>query len=339
MAFNVSTREAKAGDRAGTVYVLESDAARAEVWPSHGFNCLRWQVRRPDGSWGDLLYTAPDWDTNPVPTRSGHPVLFPFPNRLNRGRFTFDGRDYQLPLNESTGTHAIHGSTPRNPWRVTGTTADADSASVTGEFQLSKDAPTAVWPADARISLTYRLTPVALRIEARIDAADGQPLPFGLGYHGYLRPASAPAGERADEWVLQTATAAEWECEGNIPTGRRVPVPAERDFRTPRPIGTTVLDHLFVADVPADAPAGSPVPVAALRHPTRGGTLTVSASPSFGQLVLFIPPHRQAVAIEPYTCATDSPNLEAAGHPAGWRVLRPGEAFAADVEYRWHPTA
>ena len=52
MAFEVNTFPATAGDRSGTAYEL-TDAAgtvRAEVWPQWGFNCLRWQVRRRDGS-------------------------------------------------------------------------------------------------------------------------------------------------------------------------------------------------------------------------------------------------------------------------------------------------
>src|SRR5688572_28470657 len=137
MAFGITTRDVSAGGRAGTAYLLaDADGqARAEVWPTHGFNCLRWQVRLADGSWGDLLYTAADWEQNPVPTRSGHPILFPFPNRMRAGRFAFLGKTYQLPLNESTGTHAIHGFTPRNPWRVVGIEAGPHSAALTGEFR------------------------------------------------------------------------------------------------------------------------------------------------------------------------------------------------------------
>ena len=82
--FHITTREAQAGQFSGSVYTLadQAESVRAEVWPFLGMNCLRWQVRNPDGSWGNLLYAAPDWEANPVPTRSGHPVLFPFPNRM-----------------------------------------------------------------------------------------------------------------------------------------------------------------------------------------------------------------------------------------------------------------
>src|SRR5262249_24059411 len=130
MGFMVNTFDGVAGDRSGPVYELADDAGtvRAEVWPMWAFNCLCWQVRQSDGNRGTILFPAPDWETNPVPTRSGHPILFPFPGRMREGKFTFEGKTYQLPLNDSTKQHAIHGFTPRNPWRVTDWNGDDEFA-------------------------------------------------------------------------------------------------------------------------------------------------------------------------------------------------------------------
>ena len=170
MAFVVREFAAAAGGRTGTGYELTDDAGtvRAEVWPRWGFNCLRWQVRQPDGRWADILYTAPDWETNPVPTRSGHPILFPFPGRLRDGRLVHEGKTYQLPLNDSTKSHAIHGFTPRNPWRVVGTETTDEFASVTGQFCLKEDLPAALdqWPADFELNITYTLFADRLRVDA-----------------------------------------------------------------------------------------------------------------------------------------------------------------------------
>ena len=182
MPFTVRTVPVSAAGTPDTAYVLTDadDTVRAEVWPGFGFNCLRWQIRQPDGTWGNVLYTAPDWDTNPVPTRSGHPILFPFPNRLDRGRFTFDGKDYQLPLNESTGTHAIHGFTPRTPWRVVGAGGEKGHAFVSGQLHMSKDLPGATWPGDFVITLTYELHPTALVVDCLVENVGSGPLPFGM---------------------------------------------------------------------------------------------------------------------------------------------------------------
>ena len=343
MGFTITTRDATAGDRSGTVYVLADDAGtcRAEVWPFLGFNCLRWQVRNPDGTWGDILYTAPDWETNPVPTRSGHPVLFPFPNRLRDGRFMFEGKTYQLPLNEATGKHAIHGFTPRNPWRVVSTLADGDPAMVVGQFALPDDHPPAAdqWPGKLTLTLTYVLTPQPLRVEAEVENPGPGPVPCGLGYHPYFCLPTAP-GSAVDELTLWSPAATLWEADDGIPTGTRVPVPDELDFRTARPIGGLVLDRLFT-----DLGHGEQTheeeltEVARLGHRAAPGQLVVSTSPAFRELLLFTPPHRKAVAIEPYTCASDAANLAGRGVDAGWAVLPPEARWPLTVEYRWEPDA
>src|SRR5437868_62099 len=94
----------------GTVFLLEdaSRTARAEIWPALGFNCYKWQIVR-EGQTLDLLYADPQLFDNGRPTRSGIPILFPFPNRIRAGRYTWNGTEYQLPLNDATGTMAIHG--------------------------------------------------------------------------------------------------------------------------------------------------------------------------------------------------------------------------------------
>jgi aldose 1-epimerase len=63
-------------------------------------------------------------------------------------------------------------------------------------------------------------------------------------------------------------------------------------------------------------------------------SLSLSFSPNFRDLVVFTPPHRQAIALEPYTCTTDAINLQARGIDAGWLVLEPGRVWRGQVEIR-----
>lgn len=338
MAFAVRTSEGKAGDRGGDVYELTDDAGtvRAEVWPQWGFNCLKWQVRQPDGRWADVMFHMPDWESNPVPTRSGQPILFPFPGRLRDGRLTLDGKTYQLPLTESSKLHAIHGFTPRNRWRVVDHTAGADRASVTGAFSLTEDFPEALayWPSDFRFQVTYALSANALRVAARAENVGSGPLPCGLGYHGYFVLPGANAPDISD-YVLQANAQQLWEAENNFPTGRRIDIPPPLDFRKPRAIGATTLDNVF-ASVSGPTVDGL-TEVATLTHPNAPGRLRVLADESFRDLVLFTPAHRHAVAIEPYSCSADASNLADRGVDSGWRVLPPGGVWESAVEYRYEP--
>lgn len=338
MGFVVHEAEGKAGDRSGPIYHLtdEAGSVRAEVWPAWGFNCLRWQVRMQDGRWADIIYSAPDWELNPVPTRSGHPILFPFPGRLREGKLPFEGKIYQLPLTDSTKENAIHGFTPRNRWRVAGMESGGESASVTGAFQLDKDLPAelAHWPADFNFEVTYRLFSDRLRVEATVENLGSLALPFGLGYHPYFRLPGVADADIGGHY-LQANVDEVWESVEVFPTGNRLPVPDSLDFRQPRAIGGSVLDNVLTGVSRSAAKLGGLVELGVLSHPSSSGRLRVLADPAFRELVLFIPAHRQAVTIEPYTCSADASNLAKRGIDSGWRTIAPGEEWSAAVEYRW----
>src|SRR5437660_1775094 len=116
------------------VAVLHDASNRLEVWPALGFNAYRWQV---DGQ--ELLYRSPQFFAENRPTRSGFPILYPFPNRIRDGIFTWDGKTYHLPITDPAKKNAIHGFVFRRAWRVIDQGSDAVSAWITAEFQGSID--------------------------------------------------------------------------------------------------------------------------------------------------------------------------------------------------------
>lgn len=332
MPFSVhSQRHPDVTGRDPTLYVLEDGAGgRAEIWPALGFNCYRWQVQR-GGQSLELLYQAPDLFPNGRPTRSGIPVLFPFPNRIRDGRFTWDGHTYQLPLDDPARKNAIHGFACHHAWRIAAQGADASSAWITGVFRCSQDGPDSrpLWPADHEIQLTYRLTSGSLRLEAEVYNPDRVNLPFGLGYHPYFRmPFSATA--TADESLLSVPARSVWKLEESLPTGERVPVDASCDLNQPRRFGELHVDTILT-DLPATS---EEMPERATLQGTPGAILHLHAGHEFRDLVVFTPPHREAFCVEPYTCTTDAINLQARGIETGWRVLPPGQRWRAVVELR-----
>lgn len=326
MLYHIDTSERTAGGRAGTVYTLTGPAKSClvEVWPSHGFNCLKWQV---DGH--DLLYAADEWEANAVPTRSGVPVLFPFPNRIRDG--VFAGRS--LPINDAQGKNAIHGFTPRSPWRVRGYGADGDGAWLHASFAVPDHVPrdSGEWPGEGELNLDYHLKRDRLRIDCRVHAASE--FPFGLGFHPYFR---LPGDEDVLRYVLHAPARNVWPLVDNLPTGDKAPVPDELNWNRPRMIGSTTLDAVY-ADLGAlhEDPDGL-ILRATLGHADRAGRIEVWTTADFRESVLFVPPHRRAVCIEPYTCTTDAVNLHARGVDAGWKVLPTGSSWHGVVEFRWN---
>ena len=293
-----------------------------EIAPALGFNAYRWHV--PDG---ELLYTDPKYFEENKPTRSGVPILFPFPNRIRDGRFTWAGKTYQLPTNDPTGKNAIHGFVCRRPWRVVAQGANAGAAWVTAEFVGSKDAPDVLdlWPTDYRLSVTYRLEHQSLEVLAVVSNQGAQDLPWGLGYHPYF-DLSLFGGAAAEVTVHAHQY---WELVDSLPTGQRAQVDARRDLRAAQTYDQLHLDDVFT-DLHRSTDMNEMVCTGMVSHGDR--RLELYSSGVFREIVGFTPPHRQAICLEPYTCATDAINLQQKGIDAGWRVLKPGTSEEARVK-------
>jgi aldose 1-epimerase len=332
MAYTVRTRQVDVlAGQDPTVYMLEDgQGSVAEVWPALGFNCFRWCAMH-QGQPLELLYTDPALFANGRPTRSGIPVLFPFPNRIRHGRFCWNGQYHQLPPNDPAQKNAIHGFACRRPWHVTDSGADSESAWIRGVFRCSLDAPESLplWPADHQLTLTIRLGKGCLRLEAEVRNPDQVALPFGLGYHPYFR-LPFTSGDSANDYGIEVHAAEYWALEENLPIGERRPVDAARDLNQPRRFAELNLD-----DILTGLPSRPPRMDGLIERGTITGpsaTLRVFCSPEFREMVVFTPPHRQAFCIEPYTCTTDAVNLQATGIDAGWLVLPPHETWSAVVE-------
>jgi aldose 1-epimerase len=327
MSFHVLQEQRDTGGQGdGTIVVLEGagGAARAEIAPGSGFNCFRWQVTT-GGRTLDLLYADSNFLTGGKPTRSGIPILFPFPNRIRDGVFRWDGKRYQLPENGPGGKNAIHGFVCFRPWRVIASGADERSAWVTGEFRASVDAPEtlSLWPTDYAIRITYGLIRHRLHLQAEIRNDGLVPLPFGLGFHPYFR-IPAFGGEKPEDCEIEVPAGSFWELKDSLPTGARLPVAGTPlDLNRPRPFVDLKLDDLLT-DIPDSHHGTLKVPRGIVHH-GEGVQLVVRASHHFRETVVFTPPHRQAFCIEPYTCTTDAINLQQQGIDAGWRVLDPGQ--------------
>ena len=53
---------------------------------------------------------------------------------------------------------------------------------------------------------------------------------------------------------------------------------------------------------------------------------------AFRECVVYTPPHREAICIEPYTCVAGAFSLAEPGIDAGIRIVPPGGSFHARVE-------
>jgi aldose 1-epimerase len=305
-----------------------STGSTAKVAAHLGFNCYEFRAM-VGGQVVDVLDSAPDFaQGDHKPSGHGIPLLFPYPNRIRGGRFSWGGCEYSLstdavPYNAG---NAIHGLCIDRPWRV----AARGGHYVVGQFQLSADAPDrrACWPADFLIEVRYEVGPAALRADIRIVNPDDRPLPWGFGTHPYFR---LPLSRESDpkHCLIEVPAAEEWELVDCLPTGKRRRVGKGKDLRDGEYFPGLKLDDVLTGlTVEGDA-------VESLIMDEKSGLqVTQRADAVFRELVIYTPADRNAICLEPYTCATDAINLSARGINAGWRVLQPGAEFATWIEIR-----
>ena len=253
-----------------------------------------------------------------LPPGTAGQLLAPWPNRIDGGRYVFDGAEFQLALTEPARTNAIHGLTRWTAWTVVRHDADVVLLRSSPHGQQG-------YPFCVEIDAEYRLDPEA-GLHATITARNrgNCAAPYGTGSHPYLTVRTPSV----DECEL-TLPATRWlpMDDRGIPSGPPTTVEGTPyDFRQPRVIGATRLDHALTGLHPDDGGR-------AWAHLATDGTrVGLWAGPGYRWLQVFtgdvlgLERRRKAVAVEPMTCP---PNAFATGDDL--LVLQPDET----VSHTW----
>lgn len=302
-----------------------ASGSTATVLPEGGFNCFSWRPAldlasgpaTPEMLWAEEGYA----EGGKKPSRSGIPLLFPFPGRIRGGVFTFEGTEHQLDLPDGLG-NAIHGSAMRHAWRVVHRSDDT----VTGEFQPSVDAPEALeqWTGDYALRATYRVAGGRLEFEFEAKNTGDPPLPFGFATHAYFRLPLAGTGEGVEGTTVRVPADAQWAAAGLVPSGETLPLGELGDTL---PTGGPLARRQF--DTPFRLAPGATETM--LHDPLTGVGIAQRFDESMRCCVIYTPDSREAICLEPYTCVPNPFELEAAGIDTGLRVLAPGEAYRTAI--------
>lgn len=285
-----------------------------EIRSSHASATINTVGATLTGLWfeGDPIVSGP---ATVAPGLGHHgAVLAPWPNRLAHGRYRFHDLTHQLPINDASHGHAIHGLVFDRRWRVLEHSSESVSMTLTIE-------ETAGYPFRVRIVIAYSLQDGALRCDAVWENESTTPAPFGIGFHPYFRPGPSPIAE----WSLRIPAST---FQGTDPL-TALPTPAQDvagtayDFRASRAVGE---DRFSVAYDRWPAPDDEPI----MLSDPDGWVLSVHASREFRWVQAFtghlptLELSRQGFAIEPQTCP---PNAFVTGQDV--MDLAPGESGGA----------
>jgi aldose 1-epimerase len=266
-----------------------------------------------------------------------------FANRIAHGRFTLDGREHTLTLNQD-GRHHLHGGGPagfgKQPW----TLVHHDAASAT-LVHVSPDG-TCGYPGTLTAHVRYTLIEATLRVE--LWAFTDAPTIVNLAHHSYFNLDGGP--DILDHTLMVDAPVVTMVDADLIPTGAIVAVAGgDHDFRASRPLrrrdaqGRQIwTDHNFV--------------LARTRHDGRGLAHAARVASAAGDVALDVWTTEPGLQVyDGFKVAVPVPGLDGARYGANAgvclepqrfpdapnhahfpsAVLRPGELYRQTTEYRF----
>ena len=112
--------------------------------------------------------------------------LFPFPNRIANGRYTFKGKAYQLPINFSSEGHAIHGLVLDKKFKIVEKNAKSNGVIVQIEYNYDGKNPGYPFPYLLRIKYTLKEIDGVI-CETVFKNTGVSAMPMGDGWHPYFQ--------------------------------------------------------------------------------------------------------------------------------------------------------
>lgn len=268
----------------GNIITLTAGPWQAKVLPGFGMNLI--SLRHNDSP---ILREPGDEQTLiENPHVYGIPLLLPA-NRTAGGRFEFEGKVYQLPINEPAFSNHIHGFLYNAPFSVIQQSTQQVTAAYVNQGER--------YPFPFAMTITDTLSEAGLRRVLELKNTGDTAMPFTMAFHtSFTEPQSfsVPLGERAERG------------EGYIPTGKLEALSeTEKEYRIGASSNGRAISGFYTA-------AG---------HRAKLDDIAFEVSENFDQWILFNGGGEQGfLCIEPQCGQVNGLNM-----PGGHHVLQPGE--------------
>ncbi len=241
-------------------------------------------------------------------------VMFPWVNRIG-GKF-WSCESEHVPVDLSGPLTHLHGLVGDVEWEV------VSESPTKVEYRVVLE-PSKFYPRRVSATVTYSVSEIDFKVASGLkhEALAVQIVGTNLekekiaylttGIHPYFLN---PFGGTVNEMELFCAAANEFSVDERlIPTGVAAVTP-EHDFKVARKIGATNFDSGFILEPLAK-------PAAGLSH--KNFRLLIVPDENCGFAQIYIPPHREEIAIEPQSGGADAFRF----HQYGLKRLKPGEKF------------
>ena len=252
--------------------------------------------------------------SGPIHQNAYHPsaLLAPWVNRVRNGNYSFQGRNYQLPITEPALGNAIHGFLARKPFEIIEKKVIDNQAKLVLQHSYTGDYPGFPFPFD--FQLTYELhTNGHFFIRFGIKNTGKHLMPFAIGWHPYFTFPDADLSDLEISFSPQSKFLSDSQM---IPL-REEPV----EYTKPVNLAKESLDNVFRL-------REAEYHTTTLTNKRTHASLYIKQHVAdFPFLVVYAPENEACIAIEPMTANTDAFNTL-----DGLKSLGPNERFYSTVE-------
>lgn len=227
-------------------------------------------------------------------------ILFPFPNRIDDGKYSYNNKQYQFPINEILLNNALHGNVYDKEFSLIDTNISTDEIKL--KFSYSSKT-TKGFPFDFTLNLIYTITKdYKLKLDFEVLNNDVKSFPLGLGWHPYFY------NPKIDESAIF------FNSEKKIVFNDKMIPFYDIDYTLAKPlkIKNMIIDDCYYLTKPT------------INYTTSNYNLKLSFSNNkpTSYLQVYTPPARKSIAIEPMICAPNSFN-----NKIGLLELKPKEKY------------
>jgi aldose 1-epimerase len=222
--------------------------------------------------------------------------LFPFPNRIKDGIYSFNHEQYQLPINYPEEGHAIHGLVLEKCFEVVNEIATEEEALVSVQYDYNGSI--SGYPFPYSLTIDFILNVEGFTCTSSVKNTSQNTIPVADGWHPYFTLHGL-----LNNFLLTIPSAELVEIdERMIPTGTLL---TNAKYRKGAKIGEEAFDTCF-----AVAPQEG---IAELELTNTISDITLvmwqeTGKNKYNYIQIYTPPSRDFIAIEPMTCQPDAFN-------------------------------
>ena len=315
--------------------LLETNVYEAIIVPSVGANLVKLYNKEKQV---DILRT-PSLEEMDVflsrPQIFGVPLLFP-PNRIEDGKYSYAGRNYEYPITIPAQNNYHHGIIKSEPFTITRTRYSSDAVEVEASFFSNRFNHSIYenFPHEFVCKIRFILSDKELTHIVTFTNLGNKPMPLGLGYHTPIRLPFLKNTEKSD-YRLRLSVGKQWELsDRSLPTGKLLDLNEEElQLReqgmnpTGKPIEIAFTDEAIQEN-------DKPYHGAILTNTKENISVYYEVDSKFKHWTLWNNGGEvDWVCPEPQTWAINAPNLKLPAEITGMQALNGGKSWSGTTRF------